>query len=86
MKRQIAATVAALMSISLLAPAVYAEETVPIAAPETVIATAESAETALTAENDTPVPTPDADEETLSVADDAPIFYADGSSITASGT
>ena len=36
MKRQIAATVAALMSISLLAPAVYAEETVPITAPETV--------------------------------------------------
>ena len=86
MKRQIAATLAALMSISLLAPAAYAEETVPITAPETVIATAESAETALTAENDTPVPTPDADEETLSVADDAPIFYADGSSITASGT
>ena len=54
MKRQIAATVAALMSISLLAPAVYAEETVPIAAPETVIATAESAETALTAANDIP--------------------------------
>lgn len=54
MKRQLAATAAALMSISLLSSAVYAEDTAPTTAPETVIATEESAEAALTAVNDIP--------------------------------
>ena len=108
MKRQIAAVLAMSISISMFAPAVYAEETAPITAQETVQSeTAEpeqpedaefilpSAKVAADSANETdekttaeetPSPTPDASEGGLSAANDVPTFYADGSSIVASGT